>query len=115
MSIFLTKALSSTESRQQIHWGNAQHDAAPLALLTKTALTAGQSFTTDGVTIGVGEAVLGGGFAIQVSMGVGIPIIVWYNSDTGETQIWFMDSNTLAGRATVVDQNGPALVGPPFS
>src|SRR5215469_2656550 len=95
--------------------GNAQHDAAPLALLTKTALMAGQSFTTDGVTIGVGEAVLGGGFAIQVSMGVGIPIIVWYNSNTGETQIWFMDGNTLAGRATVVDQNGPALVGPPFS
>src|SRR4029077_18827576 len=29
--------------------GNAQNDTAPLALLTKTALTAGQSFTTDGV------------------------------------------------------------------
>ena len=46
--------------------GNAQHDTAPLALLTKTALTAGQSFTTDGVTIDVGGAVLGGDFSILV-------------------------------------------------
>jgi hypothetical protein len=46
--------------------GNAQNSAAPLALLTKTALTAGQSFTTDGVTIDVVAAVLGGGFSIQV-------------------------------------------------
>src|SRR6185437_10562152 len=46
--------------------GNAQFDLAPLALLTKTALTAGQSFRTDGVTIDVGAAVLGGGFSIQV-------------------------------------------------
>ena len=46
--------------------GHAQPGTAPLALLTKTALTAGQSFTTDGVTIYVGDAVLGGGFSIQV-------------------------------------------------
>jgi hypothetical protein len=46
--------------------GNAQNDTAPLALLTKTALTAGQSFTADGATIDVGVAVLGGGFSIQV-------------------------------------------------
>src|SRR3984893_5444851 len=46
--------------------GNAQNKTAPLALLTKTALTVGQSFTTDGVTIDVGGAVLGGGFLIQV-------------------------------------------------
>ena len=46
--------------------GNAQNDTAPLALLTKTALAAGQSFTTDGVTIDVVSAVLGGGFSIQV-------------------------------------------------
>jgi hypothetical protein len=46
--------------------GNAQNETAPLALLTKTALTTGESFTTDGVTIDVGEAVLGGAFSIQV-------------------------------------------------
>jgi hypothetical protein len=46
--------------------GNAQNDSAPLALLTKIALTAGQSFTTDGVTIAIGTAVLGGGFSIEV-------------------------------------------------
>ena len=46
--------------------GNAQNNAAPLALLTKTALPAGQSFTTDGVTINVGGAVLGGAFSVQV-------------------------------------------------
>jgi hypothetical protein len=46
--------------------GHAQNDTAPLALLTKTALTAGQSFTTDGVTVQVGSAVPGG-FSIQVT------------------------------------------------
>jgi hypothetical protein len=46
--------------------GNAQNDSAPLALLTKIALTPGQSFTTNGVTIAVGAAVLGGGFSIEV-------------------------------------------------
>jgi hypothetical protein len=47
--------------------GHAQNDTAPLALLTKEALSPGQSFTTDDVTIDVGGAVLGGGFSIQVS------------------------------------------------
>ena len=47
--------------------GNAQNDTAPLALLTKTALTVGQSFTTDtGVTVQVGSSVPGG-FAITVN------------------------------------------------
>ena len=45
--------------------GNTQNEIAPLALLTKNPLTAGQSFRTDGVTIAVGDAV-GGGFSIQV-------------------------------------------------
>src|SRR4029077_9498470 len=44
--------------------GNAQNDTAPLVLLTKAALTAGQSFTTDGVTVQVGNSVPGG-FSIQ--------------------------------------------------
>jgi len=46
--------------------GNAQNNTAPLALLTKNALTAGQSFTTDGVTVKVGGAVPGG-FSVHVS------------------------------------------------
>jgi PASTA domain len=46
--------------------GNAQNDTAPLALLTKTALTAGQSYTAGGVTVRVGSSVPGG-FSIQVS------------------------------------------------
>ena len=47
--------------------GNAQNDTAPLALLTKTALTVGQSFTTDtGVTVQVGSSAPGG-FAITVN------------------------------------------------
>ena len=41
--------------------------------------------------------------------------IVWHNSSTNETQIWFMDSERIARRATVVDENGAAaLVGPPW-
>jgi hypothetical protein len=47
--------------------GNAQNDTAPLALLTKTALTVGHSFTTDnGVTVQVGSSVPGG-FSITVN------------------------------------------------
>jgi len=42
--------------------------------------------------------------------------IVWYNSQTGETQIWFMNGSQVRSRATVVNGQGqPALVGPPFS
>lgn len=39
--------------------------------------------------------------------------IIWYNSQTGETQIWLMDGHRLAGRATVVDEGGKAIfIGP---
>ena len=53
--------------------------------------------------------------------GSGQACILWYNSSTGESQIWFMDSSKLIGRATVVYADGqpadgqPALIGPPFS
>jgi FG-GAP-like repeat len=42
--------------------------------------------------------------------------IFWYNSSTGETQIWFLDNFKLTGRATVLAEDGkPILVGPPWS
>lgn len=42
--------------------------------------------------------------------------IVWHNSATGETQIWFMDHHKRTGRATVLGEDGnPAFVGPPWS
>jgi FG-GAP-like repeat len=42
--------------------------------------------------------------------------IVWYNSESGETQIWFMDENRLVSRATVIDENGNFIpIGLPFS
>jgi hypothetical protein len=44
----------------------AQDATIPLALITKIALTAGQSITTDGATIIIGAAVPGGGFSIQI-------------------------------------------------
>ncbi len=48
--------------------------------------------------------------------GIGGDDIVWYNSQTGETQIWFMNDNQLVGRATVVGPDGnPSFIGPPFS
>jgi phospholipase C len=41
--------------------------------------------------------------------------IVWYNSLTGETQVWYMDGHQLAGRGTVVGLDGtPIYIGPPF-
>jgi hypothetical protein len=48
-------------------------------------------------------------------MGDGKADIVWHNSQTNETQIWAMNGHRIAGRATVVGENGlPAFVGPPF-
>lgn len=42
--------------------------------------------------------------------------ILWYNSSTGETQIWFMDGHRVASRATVLGEDGSAVfVGPPWS
>lgn len=44
-----------------------------------------------------------------------LPDIVWHNSSTGETQVWFMDGSSRVGRATVVDESGnPILVGLPW-
>lgn len=48
--------------------------------------------------------------------GDGKPDIVWHNSKTGETQLWFMNGHRLAGRATVIAENGGAMaVGLPWS
>jgi hypothetical protein len=42
--------------------------------------------------------------------------IVWHHSETGETQIWFMDGHRIASQATVLGEDGQAArVGPPFS
>jgi len=42
--------------------------------------------------------------------------IVWHNSQTNETQVWFMKLHKVAGRATVLGEDGkPAFVGPPWS
>jgi len=43
--------------------------------------------------------------------------ILWYNSSTGETQIWFMNGRSVVRRATVDADldGGGALVGPPWS
>ena len=39
--------------------------------------------------------------------------ILWHNSSTGETQIWFMDVYKVASRATVLGETGNAtLIGP---
>jgi hypothetical protein len=42
--------------------------------------------------------------------------ILWHNSSTNETQIWFMNSHRVSGRATVLGEDGsPAFVGLPWS
>ena len=44
------------------------------------------------------------------------PSVLWHNSSSGETQIWFMDGPKINGRATVMAEDGktPILVGPPW-
>src|SRR5690242_17238065 len=42
--------------------------------------------------------------------------IIWYDSSTGETQVWYMDGHRLIDRGTVLGLDGkPAFIGPPFS
>ena len=42
--------------------------------------------------------------------------ILWHNSSSNETQIWFMNNNAITSRATVVDENtNKIFVGPPWS
>jgi hypothetical protein len=42
--------------------------------------------------------------------------ILWHNSVTNETQIWFWDGHRVTGRATVLGEDGnPAFVGPPWT
>jgi phospholipase C len=42
--------------------------------------------------------------------------IVWFNSQTGETQVWYMNGHQLTRRATVLGEDGnPAFIGPPFA
>src|ERR1022692_2403722 len=49
-------------------------------------------------------------------VGVSQGEIVWHNSQSNETQIWFMEGNQIKRRPTVVDQNGKNnFVGPPWS
>lgn len=44
------------------------------------------------------------------------PSILWYNSSTGESQVWFMQNFYRTSRATVVAPGGsPLLIGPPWS
>jgi FG-GAP repeat len=42
--------------------------------------------------------------------------IHWYNSQTGDTKVWFMDGNIMVDRETVLGVDGkPILIGPPWS
>src|SRR5437763_9814952 len=42
--------------------------------------------------------------------------ILWYNSKTGELQVWIMAGTRIASRVTVVNESGsPALIGLPWS
>ncbi len=42
--------------------------------------------------------------------------ILWHNSQSSETQIWFMDNHKVASRATVLSEDGkPIFVGLPWS
>ena len=40
--------------------------------------------------------------------------IVWHNSQTGETQVWYMDGHRRVGRGTVMDGRS-FPIGPPFA
>ena len=38
--------------------------------------------------------------------------LLWCNSSTGETQVWYMRRDTVVNRGTVVDENGRTREGP---
>ncbi len=44
------------------------------------------------------------------------PQIIWYNTQTGETQLWRMNNNKIGSRLVVFGEDGKqAFVGPPYS
>ena len=46
----------------------------------------------------------------------GKAVILWHNSVTQETQIWFMDGYRVTGRGTVLGETGvPTFIGPPWT
>jgi hypothetical protein len=68
---------------------------------------------------GTRPALLGAPWSIVGSRdfnGDGVTDLLWYNSSTGQSQIWYMSREHVSGKATVLGENGSAAaVGLPWS
>ena len=106
---------------------------------SRRALTAGQSFRTDGVTIDIGSAVTGGGFSIQVETietgqllsygdaGVSDPVIVGFDgwqqfkflfagvNQAGETRIYAVNQLQNGQLLSYGDDGTPGNVSAPVT
>ncbi len=100
-----------------IVWHNASTGEAQIWFM-RGASRIGRATITDGVQpihIGPPWRIVGTRDFNAASEGRNADLL-WYNSSTGETQLWFMDGHVRKDRATVVDELGkPILIGPPWS
>ena len=106
-----------------ILWYNSSTGESQIWFMDGSKLDSATVVYADGQPADGQPALIGPPFSIVGTGdfdGSGQACILWYNSSLGESQIWFMDSSKLIGRATVVYADGqpadgqPALIGPPF-
>ena len=108
--------------------GDFNHDGSDDLLWHNAATNETQIWFMNGPRITGRATVLGEGGAVALVGppwsiagvgdfdGNGGADILWHNSASGETQIWFMAGFRVTGRGTVVGEDGaPAFIGPPWS
>jgi len=102
------------DGRGDILWHNASTGESQIWLMNGSSRM-GRATITDGtrpIFIGPPWRIVGS----RDFNGDGKSDVLWYNSSTGETQLWFMKGHELARRATVLSENGsPIFIGPPWS
>lgn len=93
-------------------WYNSSNGETKIWYMSRAALrTAGTVVDEAGKPIYIGPpfSIVGTNYDTK-------PQIIWYNSQTGEIQLWRMNNNRISNRLVVHLEDGrQAFVGPPFS
>lgn len=104
----------NADGRGDIVWHNSASGETQYWLLDGNRVTQRQTVVDDSgapIFIGPPFGIVGTGDF----NGGGQSDIAWYNTSTGETQIWAMNGYKIVSRITILyDDGSPAFIGPPF-